>query len=169
MHLSCPLSFTNSSRFQQIQQIGVLPSRGSNWDYLSWTLACYPPGCRYVVATAIPLNHKGHISLMKCLPTHVSGPPPRLRSFSQYSSPLMPQFSAEAMNLFQNKRQNNKMSSQTYPNSDWLYTPLTSQDSSAGAIINNQISLDIALLGLPPILSLILNHKFTTSAVITLQ
>ena len=105
---------------------------------------------------------------MKCRPTHVSVPP-KLRGFSQYSSPLMPQFSLQAMNLFHNKPQKDKISSQTYPNSDWLYTPLTLQDSSAGAIINNQISLDIAQLGLPPILSFILNHKFTTSPVITLH
>ena len=32
-------------------------------------------------------------------------------------------------------------------------------------MINNQISLEIALLGLPPFPSLILNHKVTTSAV----
>ena len=81
----------------------------------------------------------------------------------------MPQFSAEAMNLFHNKRQNKNMSFQTYPNSEWLYTPLTPQDSSAKAMINNQISLDIAQLGLPPILSLILNHKFTRSVVVTPQ
>ena len=37
----------------------------------------------------------------------------------------------------------------------------------AGAIINNQLSLDIAQLGLPSIPSHILNHTFTTSAVIT--
>ena len=40
--------------------------------------------------------------------------PPRLRYFSQYSSPLMVQFLAEAM-----KQENNKMSSQTYPNSSF--------------------------------------------------
>ena len=32
------------------------------------------------------------------------------------------------MNLFHNERQNSKMSSQTYLNSEWLYTPLTPQD-----------------------------------------
>ena len=32
--------------------------------------------------------------------------PPKLHYFSQYSSPLTPQFSAGAMNLFYNKRQN---------------------------------------------------------------
>ena len=31
--------------------------------------------------------------------------PPKLRDFSQYSSPLMPQFSAEATNLFHIKQQ----------------------------------------------------------------
>ena len=41
--------------------------------------------------------------------------------------------------------------------------------TSARAIINNQISLDIAQLGLPPTPSHILNHKFTTSALITLH
>ena len=38
-----------------------------------------------------------------------------------------------------------------------------------GAISNNQISLEIAQLGLLPLLSLVLNHKFTTLAVITLH
>ena len=65
---------------------------------------------------------------MKCRPTYVSVSP-KLRDFNQYTSPLTPLFSAEAMNLFHNKRQN-KMSSQTYPNSEWLYTPLTLQDFS---------------------------------------
>ena len=92
---------------------------------------------------------------------------PKLPDFSQYSSPLTPQFSTKAMNLFHNKRQDSKMSSQIYHNSECLYTPLTPQDSLAGAIINNQISLDIAQLDLPPIPPFILNHKFTTSAVIT--
>ena len=81
----------------------------------------------------------------------------------------MPQLLAEAMNLFHNEQQNNKMSSQTYPSSEWLYTPLTSEDPSAGVVINNQISLDVAQLGLPPIPSLIFNLKFTTSVVITLH
>ena len=66
---------------------------------------------------------------MKCRPTYISVSP-KLCYFSQYSSPLTPQFSAEAMNLFHNKQQNNEMSSQTYPNSEWLYTPLTPQDFS---------------------------------------
>ena len=63
-------------------------------------------------------------------PIQVSAPPPlpKPHGFSQYSSPLTPQFSAEAMNLFHNERQNSKMSSQTYLNSEWLYTPLTPQD-----------------------------------------
>ena len=64
---------------------------------------------------------------MKCRPTYVSVSS-KLRNFSQYSSLLTPQFSAKVMNLFHNKRQNNKMSSQTYPNSQWLYTPLMPLD-----------------------------------------
>ena len=56
--------------------------------------------------------------------------PPKLSYFSGYSSLLAPQFSAEAMNLFHNIRRNNKMSSQIYPNFEWLYTPLTAQDFS---------------------------------------
>ena len=47
------------------------------------------------------------------------------------------------------------------------YILLSCPRTSARAIINNQISLDIAQLGLPHILSVILNHKFTTSTIIT--
>ena len=48
---------------------------------------------------------------MKCRSSYVSVSP-KLSDFSQYSSPLTPQFSAKAMNLFHNKQQKNKMSSQ---------------------------------------------------------
>ena len=41
-------------------------------------------------------------------------------------SPVRP----PAINLFQNIQQNNKMSSQAYPNSEWLYTRLTPKDFS---------------------------------------
>ena len=71
---------------------------------------------------------------MKCRSSYVSVSP-KLSDFSQYSSPLTPQFSAKAMNLFHNKRQNNRMSSQTYPNSEWLFNPFTPQDFNWG---NNQ-------------------------------
>ena len=40
---------------------------------------------------------------MKCRPTYVSISP-KLRDFSQYSSPLTPQLLTEAMNLIHNKR-----------------------------------------------------------------
>ena len=53
------------------------------------------------------------------------------------------------------------MPSQTYLNFDWLHTPLTPEDSSARAIINIQILLGIAQLGLLPIVSIILYNKFT--------
>ena len=41
-------------------------------------------------------------------------------------SPIRP----PTMNLFHNIRQKNKLSSQTYPNSEWLYAPLTPKDFS---------------------------------------
>ena len=44
----------------------------------------------------------------------------------------------------------------------YILPSLTSQDSSAEAIIYNQISLDTAQSGVPPVPSIVLSHKFTT-------
>ena len=44
----------------------------------------------------------------------------------------------------------------------YILPSLTSQDSSAEAIIYNQKSLDTGQAGLPPLPSLVLSHKFTT-------
>ena len=44
----------------------------------------------------------------------------------------------------------------------YILPSLTSQDSSVEAIIYNQISLDTAQSGVPPVPSIVLSHKFTT-------
>ena len=66
---------------------------------------------------------------MKCYPTYVSVSPQALLFQPIIFCPHAP-FS--------------------YPNSEWLYTPLTPR-TSARAIINDQISLDTAQSGLPPL------------------
>ena len=89
---------------------------------------------------------------------------PKLRDSNQYSSPFTPHFLAEAtITCFTT----NNRTTRCYPR----HTPillghilpsLTSQNSSAEAIIYNQISLDTTQSGLPPFPSLVLSHKFIT-------
>ena len=83
---------------------------------------------------------------------------------SQYSSLLTPHFLAEAMiTCFTTNNRTNKCYPRPTPIlHDYILPSLTYQDSSAEAIIYNQISLDTAQSGLPPLLSLVLSHKFTT-------
>ena len=93
---------------------------------------------------------------MKCHPSHVSVPLP---PSSVVSRPIF----SGSHELVSQRTTEQQAIIPDLPNSEWLHTPLTRQDSSAGAIINNKISLGIAQLGLSPISSLILNHNFTTS------
>ena len=89
---------------------------------------------------------------------------PKLRDSSRYSSPLTPHFLAEAMiTCFTT----NDRTTKCYPRPTpilhgYILPSLTSQDSSAEAIIYNQISLDTAQSGVPPVPSIVLSHKFTT-------
>ena len=89
---------------------------------------------------------------------------PKLHDSSQYSSPLTPHFLAKAMiTCFTT---NNRMT-RCYPRPTpillgYILPSLTTQNSSAEAIIYNQMSLDTAQSGLPPLLSLVLSHKFVT-------
>ena len=88
---------------------------------------------------------------------------PKFRDSSQYSSLLTPHFLAEAMiTCFTTNNRTNKCYPRPTPILHGYILPsLTSQDSSAEAIIYNQISLDTAQSGLPTLPSLVLSHKFT--------
>ena len=89
---------------------------------------------------------------------------PKLRDSSRYSSPLTPHFLAEAMItcFATNDRTTKRYPRPTPILHGYILPSLTSQDSSVEAIIYNQISLDTAQSGVPPVPSIVLSHKFTT-------
>ena len=89
---------------------------------------------------------------------------PKLRHSSRYSSPLTPHFLAEAMItcFATNDRTTKRYPRPTPILHGYILPSLTSQDSSVEAIIYNQISLDTAQSGVPPVPSIVLSHKFTT-------
>ena len=89
---------------------------------------------------------------------------PKLRDSSRYSSPLTPHFLAEAMItcFTTNDRTTKRYPRPTPILHGYILPSLTSQDSSVEAIIYNQISLDTAQSGVPPVPSIVLSYKFTT-------